>query len=49
MTNTRLDLTGTYEEAMKEIDEAPITEEFKGHLREEYHKVYDDVGEAYIV
>ena len=49
MTNTRLDLTGTYEEAMKEIDEAHITEEFKEHLREEYHKVYDDVGEAYIV
>ena len=49
MTNTRLDLTGTYEEAMKEINEAPISDEFKEHLREEYHKVYDDVGEAYIV
>ena len=46
MTNTRLDLTGTYEEAMKEINEAPISDEFKEHLREEYHKVYD---EAYIV
>ena len=40
--NTRLDLTGTYEEAMKAIDEAPISEGFKDHLREEYHKVLDD-------
>ena len=47
--NVKIDLTGTYEEAMKEIDEALITDEFKVHLREEYHKVYDDVGEAYIV
>ena len=44
--NTRLDLTGTYEEAMKEIDAASITDEFKEHLREEYHKVYDDACAA---
>ena len=47
--NVKIDLTGTHEEAMKEIDAASITDEFKEHLREEYHKVYDDVGEAYIV
>ena len=41
--STKLDLTGTYEEAMKEIDTAPISKGFKDHLRAEYHKVYDDV------
>ena len=35
-------LTGTYEEAMKEIDKAAISDGFKDHLRVEYHKVYDD-------
>ena len=44
--STKLDLTGTYEEAMKEIDTALITDEFKEHLREEYHKVYDDAWAA---
>ena len=44
--NTRLDLTGTYDEAMDEIDNAPITDEFKEHLRTEYHKVYDDAWAA---
>ena len=44
--NTRLDLTGTYDEAMDEIDNAPITDEFKEHLRTEYHKVYDDAWPA---
>ena len=43
--NVPIDLTGTYEEAMKEIDEALITDEFKVHLREEYHKVFDDMGQ----
>ena len=43
--NVKIDLTGTYEEAMKEIDEALITDEFKVHLREEYHKVFDDMGQ----
>ena len=43
--NAKIDLTGTYEEAMDEIDNASITDEFKVHLREEYHKVYDDVGQ----
>ena len=44
--STKLDLTGTYEEAMKEIDTAPISKGFKEHLREEYHKVYDDACAA---
>ena len=35
-------LTGTYEEAMDEIDNAPISDGFKEHLREEYHKVLDE-------
>ena len=43
--NEKIDLTGTYEEAMDEIDNASITDEFKDHLREEYHKVYDEVGQ----
>ena len=41
--NNKLDLTGTYEEAMKEIDTAPITDEFKAHLWTEYNKDYDEV------
>ena len=43
--NVKIDLTGTYEESMKAIDEASITDEFKEHLREEYHKVFDEVGQ----
>ena len=41
----KIDLTGTYEESMDEIDNAPITDEFKDHLRKEYHKIYDDIGQ----
>ena len=41
----KIDLTGTYEESMDEIDNARITDEFKVHLREEYHKIYDDIGQ----
>ena len=41
----KIDLTGTYLESMDEIDNARITDEFKVHLREEYHKIYDDVGQ----
>ena len=41
----KIDLTGTYEESMDVIDNSPITDEFKDHLREEYHKVYDDIGQ----
>ena len=40
--NVKIDLTGTYEEAMDEIDNAPISDGFKEHLREEYHKVLDE-------
>ena len=43
--NVPIDLTGTYAEAMTAIDEADITDEFKDHLRKEYHKVYDDLGQ----
>jgi hypothetical protein len=41
----KIDLTGTYLESMDEIDNARITDEFKVHLREEYHKIYDDIGQ----
>ena len=41
----KIDLTGTYEESMDEIDNSPITDEFKVHLRKEYHKVYDEIGQ----
>ena len=43
--NVKINLTGTYEESMDVIDNAAITDEFKDHLREEYHKVYDEVGQ----
>jgi len=41
----KIDLTGTYEESMDVIDNSPITDEFKVHLREEYHKIYDNIGQ----
>ena len=41
----KIDLTGTYEDSMNEIDNARITDEFKVHLRKEYHKIYDDIGQ----
>ena len=41
----KIDLTGTYEESMDEIDNAPITDELKVHLRKEYHKIYDNIGQ----
>ena len=41
----KIDLTGTYEESMDVIDNSPITDEFKDHLRKEYHKIYDDIGQ----
>ena len=40
---TKLDLTGTYEDAMNAINDAPITDEFKAHLWAKYHKDYDEV------
>ena len=43
--NIKIDLTGTYLKSMDEIDNARITDEFKVHLREEYHKIYDDIGQ----
>ena len=36
-------LTGTHEDAMSAINEAPITDEFKAHLWTEYNKDYDEV------
>ena len=41
----KIDLTGTYEESMDEIDNSPISDEFKVHLRKEYHKIYDNLGQ----
>ena len=41
----KIDLTGTYEDSMNEIDNARITDEFKVHLRKEYHKIYDNIGQ----
>ena len=41
----KIDLTGTYEDSMNEIDNASITDELKVHLREEYHKIYDEIGQ----
>ena len=41
----KIDLTGTYEESMDEIDNSRIMDELKVHLRKEYHKIYDDVGQ----
>ena len=41
----KIDLTGTYEESMDVIDNSSITDEFKNHLRKEYHKIYDDIGQ----
>ena len=41
----KIDLTGTYEDSMDEIDNANITDELKVHLRKEYHKIYDDIGQ----
>ena len=40
----KIDLTGTYEDSMNEIDNANITDELKVHLRKEYHKIYDNIG-----
>ena len=41
----KIDLTGTYEDSMNEIDNANITDELKVHLRKEYHKIYDNIGQ----
>ena len=41
----KIDLTGTYEDSMDEIDNANITNELKVHLRKEYHKIYDNIGQ----
>ena len=41
--NVKINLTGTSEEVMKEIDKAPITDEFKRYLWKEYNKDYDEV------
>ena len=41
--NVKINLTGTCEEVMKEIDKASITDEFKRYLWKEYNKDYDEV------
>jgi len=41
----KIDLTGTYEDSMNVIDNSSETDEFKDHLRKEYHKIYDNIGQ----
>ena len=41
----KIDLTGTYQESMDMIDNSSITNELKIHLRKEYHKIYDELGQ----
>ena len=41
----KIDLTGTYQESMDEIDNSSVTDDIKIHLRQEYHKIYDNVGQ----
>jgi len=41
----KIDLTGTYQESMDIIDSSSISDEFKIYLREEYHKIYDELGQ----
>ena len=37
---------GNYPTAsMDVIDNSPISDEFKDHLRKEFHKIYDDIGQ----
>mgnify|MGYP006144072909 CR=1 FL=1 len=36
-----IDLTGTHEEAMTEINNAPISDEFKAHIRKELQTQID--------
>jgi len=36
-----INLTGTHEECMKEIDSAPISEGFKAHIRKDLQKQMD--------
>ena len=39
----KIDLTGTHEENMTAIRNAPISEGFKKHVRKELKKYYDDL------
>jgi len=41
----KIDLTGTYRESMDLIDSSSITDDIKDHLRQEYHKIYDNLGQ----
>jgi hypothetical protein len=46
MTKTvKIDLTGTYQESMDIIDSSSMTDDIKVHLRQEYHKIYDNLGQ----
>jgi hypothetical protein len=46
MTKTvKIDLTGTYRESMDLIDSSSTTDDIKVHLRQEYHKIYDTLGQ----
>ena len=41
----KIDLTGTYQESMDIIDSSSMTDDIKVHLRQEYHKIYDTLGQ----
>jgi hypothetical protein len=41
----KIDLTGTYQESMDIIDSSSMTDDIKVHLRQEYHKIYDNLGQ----
>jgi len=46
MTKTvKIDLTRTYRESMDLIDSCSTTDDIKVNLRQEYHKIYDNLGQ----
>ena len=46
--NVKIDLTGTHEDAIEEIDKASISDEFKVHLWKQYNKEYDEAWNSTI-
>jgi len=40
--NIKIDLTGTHEEVMNVINESVTSDNFKEHLRKNYHNSYDE-------
>jgi len=43
-----IDLTGTHEENMAAINNAPISDGFKAHVRKELQKHYDEMDRLFI-